>query len=293
MGLIYLAHPIDLRKDRHDAIIPAGMFEGHTVYDPAQAFREGGDVKAIARGNRAMLSVSDGLFAVVPPDVATIGVALEIERAYLAYKPVAVVTESPAIALADMQGVMVFHPNYIKQAADWLMVKIEKLAVQPNEVWPESAAKQWTLKSLPYSITKPILKVLPWSDGDLPAKSYEGDAGYDIATLIDAEVPPKSSLDIELDCAIELPSGYWARIVGRSSTFRKRNLQVQEGIIDQGYRGKLFVLVHNFTDEPIAVRKGERLCQLIMHPIVTATVQRVHALSSSERGEKGFGSSGA
>jgi dUTP pyrophosphatase len=73
---------------------------------------------------------------------------------------------------------------------------------------------------------------------------------------------------------------------------RKRGLFVFEGIIDQGYRGPLFVFVENKTSEEVIVWEGSRIAQIIVQPIVQPALVKVEALDDSERGAKGFGSSG-
>jgi dUTP pyrophosphatase len=102
-------------------------------------------------------------------------------------------------------------------------------------------------------------------------------------------------MDIDCGISIELPEGYWGMITGRSSTLRRRGLLVAQGIIDGGYRGPIYSGVWNLTDRPVSVSKGERVAQLIpfsnsakaMVPVI------VDELSLSDRGVKGFGSSGA
>jgi dUTP pyrophosphatase len=103
---------------------------------------------------------------------------------------------------------------------------------------------------------------------------------------------PGERVDLPTGVAVELPEGYYARLVGRSSTLRKRGLLVFEGIIDQGYRGPLFVYVTNMTTTAVEVMDGSRIAQLIVTPIVQPTLHQVESLGTSERGANGFGSSG-
>lgn len=133
-------------------------------------------------------------------------------------------------------------------------------------------------------------------DAVLPTRSKEGDAGYDLYCVEDALVMPDEFLDIHIGIAVEFPAGIYGRIVGRSSTFRRRGLLCIEGIIDEGYRGELFAAVHNINPEtPCQIYKGERLVQLI--PMVNIapnlSPEFVGQLSASERGADGFGSTGS
>lgn len=126
----------------------------------------------------------------------------------------------------------------------------------------------------------------------MPSYAYPGDAGMDLTVVGRATLAPGEAVDIPTGLRIELPEGYWGRITGRSSTMRKRGLLVNEGVIDQGYRGELFVYVKNLNGHDIFIERGERLAQLILAPIVRMEIEEVGWIADSERGEKGFGSSG-
>lgn len=126
----------------------------------------------------------------------------------------------------------------------------------------------------------------------MPSHAYDGDAGYDLFVSRPAIVSPGSVADVHTDISIRLPHGYYARIVGRSSTLRKRRLVVNEGIIDNGYTGELFVCVLNTTRHAIQIDPGERLAQLIVQPIVLLDFIARDDLGHTERGNNGFGSSG-
>lgn len=125
-----------------------------------------------------------------------------------------------------------------------------------------------------------------------PSFAYAGDAGFDLATLGEHRLLPGDRLDVPTGVAVELPEGYYARLVGRSSTLRKRGLFVFEGIIDQGYRGPLFIYCENKTNVPVVIQDGARIAQLIVTPIVQPALELVGELGASDRGAKGFGSSG-
>lgn len=125
-----------------------------------------------------------------------------------------------------------------------------------------------------------------------PSFAYPGDAGMDLGVQGNHRILPGERVDLPTGVAVELPEGYYARLVGRSSTLRKRGLLVFEGIIDQGYRGPLFVYVTNMTTTAVEVMDGSRIAQLIVTPIVQPTLHQVESLSTSERGANGFGSSG-
>lgn len=127
-----------------------------------------------------------------------------------------------------------------------------------------------------------------------PTKAYEGDAGYDLYASRGCLIMPGKYIDVHTDVKIALPDSLWCRIVARSSSARQ-GLMVQEGIIDTGYRGEMFFGVWNMTRDIFKVEVGMRLAQMILMPHVNPLLARwgqVENLPVSERGAKGFGSSG-
>jgi dUTP pyrophosphatase len=86
----------------------------------------------------------------------------------------------------------------------------------------------------------------------------------------------------------------YARITGRSSSLRKYKLLINEGIIDNGFTGELFVCVHNMGDEPFKVEKGMRLAQVLFHTIEDVRWSEVDEIKPTpgKRGDNGFGSTG-
>lgn len=136
----------------------------------------------------------------------------------------------------------------------------------------------------------------------LPTKGYDDDCGFDLYCHIDKDrwmggtqgVGRGEFADIDCGVAIELPPGIWGLITGRSSAIRKRGLLVVNGIIDTGYRGRLFMPVINMGQNPVFIEHGERIGQLILMQNMSLGVEirAVDFLSPSARGEKGFGSTG-
>ena len=138
-----------------------------------------------------------------------------------------------------------------------------------------------------------ILKVKRTDDrAILPSFAYPCDAGVDLTIVRGGIIEPHTGRDLPTGLRIELPDGYWGRITGRSSTLRKRGLLINEGIIDGGYRGELFVYCYNPNGTPIPVESGARLAQLILAPIIMPEIVEVDTLAPSARGANGFGSSG-
>lgn len=137
-----------------------------------------------------------------------------------------------------------------------------------------------------------LLFVRRHPEAQMPTTSYEGDAGYDLYTSQAVTIPPGGFADVPTGVAVALPSGVWGEIKGRSSTWRKKNISVITGVIDNGWRGELFAGAYNPGASEVTVDVGERIAQLIPHKLVVLSITEVAELPDSHRGENGFGSSG-
>jgi dUTP pyrophosphatase len=128
----------------------------------------------------------------------------------------------------------------------------------------------------------------------LPTKAYgDGDAGWDIYASCNTLIESGDQVRVPVDLAIELPKGYFVEVHTKSS-YGARGLKAHLGIIDNGYRGDLGVLMFNYGKEQQRIEAGDKVAQLIVRKQedIGWTVEERLELSDSERGEKGFGSSG-
>ena len=130
--------------------------------------------------------------------------------------------------------------------------------------------------------------------GTEPTRAHDDDAGLDLYVHGDYTVEPGEMVDLDLGVAIKSPPGTWTLLTGRSSTMRNRGLLVAQGVIDPGYTGPLYATVYNLRREPVEVKDGDRVAQLIVFANWTQSVVplEVAALPETARGTKGFGSSG-
>ena len=128
----------------------------------------------------------------------------------------------------------------------------------------------------------------------LPAKQHHGDAGWDLFVSRPAVIGPGQTVDVHTDVFVGLPARTYLRIVGRSSSLRRHRLLINEGIIDNGYTGELFICVHNLGSEPFYVEPGTRLAQAIFGTIDDVRWSEVEEVPTSKdgRGGSGFGSTG-
>ena len=94
--------------------------------------------------------------------------------------------------------------------------------------------------------------------------------------------------------AIEVPQGYAALIFARSGLASKRGLAPANkvGVVDSDYRGEVMVALHNHSGLEQTVEQGERVAQLVIVPYLRAEFTETEALSQTQRGEGGFGSTG-
>lgn len=127
-----------------------------------------------------------------------------------------------------------------------------------------------------------------------PFKKHAGDAGWDLFVSKPCDIQPGETVDVHTGIRIDMPPFLYARITGRSSSLRKHGLLVNEGIIDNGYTGELFVCVHNMRNEVFHVEQGMRLAQVLFHTIEDVRWSEVDEIKSipGKRGDAGFGSTG-
>lgn len=139
---------------------------------------------------------------------------------------------------------------------------------------------------------RPIQYQLLSETAKVPSRSYADDAGMDLFTSQEIMVWPGQRENVHTDVAIALPPGHWMEIRGRSSSLQKRGLLVSAGVIDQQYRGELFISVVNVGNNPQRIQVGDRIAQCILHRVVYWPMEEVDELPDSDRGTGGFGSTG-
>lgn len=132
---------------------------------------------------------------------------------------------------------------------------------------------------------------------DLPLPSYarQGDAGMDLYAAADLTIAPGERALVPTGIAIAIPEGYVGLIHPRSGLAIKHGVGMVNapGTIDSGYRGEIqVILVNHDLHTEFAVKRGERIAQLVLQQIEQVQWASVDSLPESERGAGGFGSSG-
>lgn len=132
-------------------------------------------------------------------------------------------------------------------------------------------------------------------EAPLPSYAHPGDAGLDLSAGEDAEVKPGERALIRTGLAVAIPEGHAGLVLPRSGLASRQGLTLANapGLIDAGYRGEVTIAVVNLDrDEPVIIRKGDRIAQLLVVPFAAVQPMAVEELPETSRGEGGFGSSG-
>lgn len=124
-----------------------------------------------------------------------------------------------------------------------------------------------------------------------PRVMQDGDVAADLHSPGDLTIPARERLVVETDLALELPPGYRGRIHARSGLAARHGIAVGAGLIDQGYRGNIGVLLFNHSDEPFAIHAGDRIAQLTIEPYWVADFEEVPDIADTAR-SAGWGSTG-
>lgn len=124
-----------------------------------------------------------------------------------------------------------------------------------------------------------------------PTRAHDIDAGLDLYSMEQATIPAKGSAVFNTGVHIKILPGFVGFIKSKSGLNVKHGLTT-EGVIDAGYTGAIIVKVYNHSDEDYIIKRGDKVTQLVILPIVTPKVKIVNAIENTERGDNGFGSSG-
>jgi len=136
---------------------------------------------------------------------------------------------------------------------------------------------------------------LPHGEGlPLPSYATPGAAGMDVVAAEDLDLLPGRRHAVATGFKVAIPHGYEIQVRPRSGLAFKHGISVPNapGTIDSDYRGELKILLINHGSEPFAVRRGERIAQLVPAAVTQATFDEVEELCETERGAGGFGSTG-
>lgn len=137
---------------------------------------------------------------------------------------------------------------------------------------------------------------LPHFKGDLPKYETEGASGMDIRAQVsqNLKIGPGERFLVPTGISVEIPTGYEIQIRPRSGLAIKKGITLLNtpGTIDSDYRGEIMIILANMGQEIFEIHDQDRIAQMVLCPVVKAELVE-QELSETDRGEGGFGSTGA
>jgi dUTP pyrophosphatase len=145
-------------------------------------------------------------------------------------------------------------------------------------------------------VDKQIINIINVSNNPLPAYATEHSSGMDLRASIETEITlqPLQRCLIPTGLFIELPLGFEAQVRPRSGLAIKQGITClnSPGTVDADYRGELKVVLINLSNEPQVIHGGDRIAQIVIQKVEHVTLAEVQQISSTSRGEGGFGHTG-
>ena len=128
----------------------------------------------------------------------------------------------------------------------------------------------------------------------MPTRGSEKAAGYDLYSTTDATIMPHETVKVGTGLAIQPPEGYFGAIFARSGLATKFGINLGNGVavIDEDYTGEYIVALHNDSCNPVSIKEGDRIAQLVFLPYIDVKFEEVDELDKTDRGDGGFGSTG-
>ena len=148
-------------------------------------------------------------------------------------------------------------------------------------------------RDLASSLLLPVLQLDP--ELPLPAYAHDGDAGLDLFAAADVTLAPFERALVPTGIAVAIPEGHAGFVQPRSGLALRAGLTFVNtpGLIDAHYRGEIKLIAINLDPgEPVVIRRGDKVAQLVVQPVVRAVPVSVESLDETRRGEGGFGSTG-
>lgn len=132
-------------------------------------------------------------------------------------------------------------------------------------------------------------------DLPLPSYAHAGDAGADLVSAENVSLKPGQRAAVATGLSIALPNGYVGLVHPRSGLALKHGISMVNtpGTIDSGYRGEIkVILINHDQDSTFEIKRGDRIAQLVIQKVESATFKLVDSLEDTDRGDGGFGSTG-
>lgn len=135
-----------------------------------------------------------------------------------------------------------------------------------------------------------IKKLVPWAT--MPTRASPGSVGYDLYSTETMRIKSRERGIVSTGIAATIPMGVYGRIAPRSGLTVRHGIQTGAGVIDPDFTGELKVILFNHGTETFEIKQGDRVAQLILEKCETPLIEEVHEIKATQRGTRGFGSSG-
>jgi len=124
-----------------------------------------------------------------------------------------------------------------------------------------------------------------------PSFGHPGDAGADLYAIAEYILKPSTYTQVKTGIALEFPAGYVALIWDKTSS-PVRGWHTMGGVFDSGYRGEYILFLYNITGKFVKIKKGDKIAQVLIQPIVHPTYNETHTMTETSRGTGREGSTG-
>ena len=135
------------------------------------------------------------------------------------------------------------------------------------------------------------MKVMLDEGAYMPTRAHSTDAGLDLYSPFDVMIMPRANAVIDTGVHVELPPGSVGFLKSKSGLNVKHGI-LGEGVIDAGYTGSIRVKLYNHGGDTYKIRRGDKITQLVILPVILPDLEQVDRLDDTERGCGGFGSTG-
>lgn len=131
-------------------------------------------------------------------------------------------------------------------------------------------------------------------DAIIPDYAHTGDAGMDLYSVEDTILEQMEWKKINTGLIMELPKGTEGQVRSKSGIAYNYGVFVlnSPGTVDENYRGEIGVVLYNLNKTPFVIKKGQKIAQLVINKVCYCKTKQIETLTSSQRGEGGFGSTG-
>lgn len=135
------------------------------------------------------------------------------------------------------------------------------------------------------------MKIMLDDGAYMPTRAHSMDAGLDLYSPVDVLLMSQASAVIDTGVHVELPPGSVGFLKSKSGLNVRHGI-LGEGVIDAGYTGSIRVKLYNHSGDTYKIRRGDKITQLVILPVILPELEQVDSLEDTERGCGGFGSTG-